>query len=465
MLNTSVKASLVMFTVVALLRDSPCLADIQGDVELLKVIAFKHKANLESIRTLKGEAFEEATSTIGDWYEFMIKNKCTFAYDQSRDAVRWNKDPQESRCLNHGKPVTLIEANYNSTMFKDGAYFHYFGSELPNDKSKVAYDLVIGAPALAKGDELHCLDPRYFLSHPAGPTVHARLMLFCDHAHDETEVGRSVKREGDLVTFQYTAPDKTRTSREVYDLSTGGNLLEYDSKSPTVEITGNYTYEEKSGVWVLKSYAGTIINHRKNGEISKNTRTIKWTNSVVNVPFKEDEFTLEKLGVKPGARVSDHRIKKVYRYDGVLPDAPLVPKSVMGKQLPGFKDIGVVSAPPDANDKAILVCFFDQNQRPSRNCVTELVKQAEELKQKGVTVVAVQASKIDQSELDVWVKTNKIPFPIGMIQRDEEKTRFNWGVKALPWLILTDKEHIVRAEGFSVGELDTKIKESNDAAK
>jgi hypothetical protein len=31
-------------------------------------------------------------------------------------------------------------------------------------------------------------------------------------------------------------------------------------------------------------------------------------------------------------------------------------------------------------------------------------------------------------------------------------------VKSLPWLILTDKNHKVTAEGFSLTELDEKIK-------
>jgi len=34
----------------------------------------------------------------------------------------------------------------------------------------------------------------------------------------------------------------------------------------------------------------------------------------------------------------------------------------------------------------------------------------------------------------------------------------NCGIRALPWLILTDKEQIVQAEGFSMNELDEKIK-------
>jgi hypothetical protein len=32
-------------------------------------------------------------------------------------------------------------------------------------------------------------------------------------------------------------------------------------------------------------------------------------------------------------------------------------------------------------------------------------------------------------------------------------------MKSLPWLILTDEQHIVRAEGFNIDELDEKIKE------
>jgi hypothetical protein len=73
-------------------------------------------------------------------------------------------------------------------------------------------------------------------------------------------------------------------------------------------------------------------------------------------------------------------------------------------------------------------------------------------------VVAVQVSKVDDSVLNEWVEKNNIPFPVGTITADVEKTRFTWGVRSLPWLILTDKEHIVTAEGFSVAELDKKLK-------
>jgi hypothetical protein len=98
------------------------------------------------------------------------------------------------------------------------------------------------------------------------------------------------------------------------------------------------------------------------------------------------------------------------------------------------------------------------NQRSSRNCLLQLSKRAPELKAKEVSIFAVQTSKVDQNALDEWVKKNVILFPVGMIQDDEEKVRLNWGLKSLPWLILTDRERIVTAEGFNINELDEKIK-------
>lgn len=107
----------------------------------------------------------------------------------------------------------------------------------------------------------------------------------------------------------------------------------------------------------------------------------------------------------------------------------------------------------------ILLCFWDMYQRPSRYCVRELAKRVEELKGKGVIVVAVHTSKGDGNAIGGWVKKNDIPFPVGTIQGDLEKVRLSWEVESLPWLILTDTDQLVRAEGFTLQELDTKLKQ------
>jgi hypothetical protein len=133
-------------------------------------------------------------------------------------------------------------------------------------------------------------------------------------------------------------------------------------------------------------------------------------------------------------------------------------KNLVGEPLPSFDRIMPGFDPEGTTGKMLLVCFWDMQQRPSRNCIVQLAKQAEQLKQEGVAVVTVQASKVDEKKLNEWVKKNDIPFPVVIVQGDEEKTRFAWGIKSLPWLILTDTERVVSAEGFNVNELDGNIK-------
>jgi len=138
---------------------------------------------------------------------------------------------------------------------------------------------------------------------------------------------------------------------------------------------------------------------------------------------------------------------------------PKQPPSLAGKLLPDFENIKIDLSPEQAKDKNILVCFWDMLQRPSRNCLRQLSTKAQELKAKDIVVVAVQASKVDEKKLNEWVKKYNIPFPAGMVQGDKEKIRFAWGVKSLPWLILTDRKHIIHAEGFGLNELSEKIKQ------
>jgi len=128
-----------------------------------------------------------------------------------------------------------------------------------------------------------------------------------------------------------------------------------------------------------------------------------------------------------------------------------------GEALPNFDGIKIDFPAQDSKNKILLACFFDMEQRSSRYCINQLAKQAEQLKQKSVTIFTVQASKIDKNKLDEWVKKYNVPFPVGKIEGDEEKIRFTWGVKSLPWLILTDKKHIVHAEGFSINEFDERL--------
>jgi len=161
---------------------------------------------------------------------------------------------------------------------------------------------------------------------------------------------------------------------------------------------------------------------------------------------------------KTSKTVAFYEGKKIEDIELIVEPDYTNPASLVGKPLPPFENITIGFEPQKAREKRLLFCFFDMNQRPSRNCTNQLAKQAEKLKRKGVTLAAVQTSMIEKNDLDTWIKQNEIPFPVGMIKGKEENVRFNWGIKSLPWLILTDHEHVVTAEGFALQELDDKLK-------
>jgi protocatechuate 3,4-dioxygenase beta subunit len=141
---------------------------------------------------------------------------------------------------------------------------------------------------------------------------------------------------------------------------------------------------------------------------------------------------------------------------------PKRPPSLLRKPLPELKDLNIDLPAADTAGKMILVCFLDVEQRPSRNCLRQLGEKTQQLKAEGVVVAAVQASKIDLGTLDQWRERYNVSFPLAMNPGDEEKTRFAWGVRALPWLILTDTRQIVVAAGFGLEEINDELRRMVD---
>ncbi len=72
-------------------------------------------------------------------------------------------------------------------------------------------------------------------------------------------------------------------------------------------------------------------------------------------------------------------------------------------------------------------------------------------------IATVHAAQVEGGALTQWLDTNKVPFKAGTIAGDIDKTRLAWGVASLPHLILTDKKHMVVAEGFGLDELDKQV--------
>ncbi|MBN1359254.1 MAG: hypothetical protein JW993_01625 [Sedimentisphaerales bacterium] len=133
--------------------------------------------------------------------------------------------------------------------------------------------------------------------------------------------------------------------------------------------------------------------------------------------------------------------------------APLV-----SKPLPSLAGLGLDVTATDIDGRRVLVCFFDMEQRPARRCVLELAEQAKLLAEKGVAVLTVHEKGVDAAQLRAWADESGVTFPVGAIAGDPDIQKFTWAVRSLPWLILTDANHVVTAEGFSVAEIGEQIR-------
>jgi len=133
--------------------------------------------------------------------------------------------------------------------------------------------------------------------------------------------------------------------------------------------------------------------------------------------------------------------------------------SFVGKPLPNLAPLGLTAAEVPT-DQPVLAVLIDAEQRPSRRALRLLGEQAAAIKEKGIIVIVLHTGTMADDEFKIWKKENALPFPIVSLNGDAEKARNAWGAGALPWLILTDKAHRVTAEGFSLEELDSHIKDT-----
>jgi len=208
---------------------------------------------------------------------------------------------------------------------------------------------------------------------------------------------------------------------------------------------------------------GARVNAYGRGQPSRHTTTDEQGRFVIanmcqgRIQIQASKMEPKRLHARAEAQggVTDIKIVVTERDRRGRPIPKQTP-SLKGKPLPDWADIKLDLSPEQVKGKKILVCLWDMNQRPSRNCMIQLAKRADQLQQKGVSIIAMQASKVDAEVLNKWVKANSIPFPVGTVQGDHEKNRSAWGIKSIPWLILTDTDHVVREEGFSLSQLDEK---------
>jgi hypothetical protein len=129
-------------------------------------------------------------------------------------------------------------------------------------------------------------------------------------------------------------------------------------------------------------------------------------------------------------------------------------ESKIGKPIPGFDKVRFEEFEKDQIEgKPLLVCFWDIDQRPSRQYIRILEKQKDVLQNRNIVVLAVHSGEKQEKEVRKFTKKNAPSLTVGMIEGDPYDTLLVWGAKGLPWLILTDEEHIITNAGFSLKDI------------
>jgi protocatechuate 3,4-dioxygenase beta subunit len=131
--------------------------------------------------------------------------------------------------------------------------------------------------------------------------------------------------------------------------------------------------------------------------------------------------------------------------------------SLKGNPLPDLTTVNLTADTAPAG-KPVLLCLFDAGQRPSRHVINQLEQQAAALRQQNVSVLGVQAAVASDDVFNEWKSASPVSFPVGRVTEKSEKSKWAAAVPALPWLILTDADHRVVAEGFAFDDLDAQIK-------
>ena len=153
------------------------------------------------------------------------------------------------------------------------------------------------------------------------------------------------------------------------------------------------------------------------------------------------------------------------------------PFSLVGSQLPDLRVLEMGFDYKGFKNKKNLVVFVDYTKRPSQIAIDLLKRRQLELRRSKIEVVCIQVAPVDEGDLAAWKKENKISFPIyilpGQSGRDDKNNplilkqtpkimntlKQQWGVRSIPWTILTDENQKILATGLNIQRISAMVYE------
>jgi hypothetical protein len=160
---------------------------------------------------------------------------------------------------------------------------------------------------------------------------------------------------------------------------------------------------------------------------------------------------------KTGARLVVDRKGQWVEYESAKGLLPVV------KAVPDLRELELNIPPEKTKGKRILLIFCDLTEPASQKCVLELDRLSQSLEQKGILVAALHCSKANSNTSEARVQANRLELAVGTLRDVIPQILRAWRIDELPWLILTDTEGVITAEGFPLDRLAEKLEEMHNA--
>jgi len=288
------------------------------------------------------------------------------------------------------------------------------------------------------------------------PIDTGRQLDFFGRPEHFTFVGRESFRERGCYVLEYDVRGEVRGLTFRWHVGARNRRLRGIAHVRSARVTLQHwldDYQEMApGCWFPMTQGYAFYDSDESGPMYlRSQRDSKVVEIRINEPLPDDFFHIE---LKEGVKVLDDRGAEFRSYVYV-PEPP----KLLGQPIGDFNDITFERKPAAMHNRPLLICFCDTNQRPSRHCLRQLAAKADYLGEQGIAVLVIQAEESDEP-----IPNAGTSFTVGRIRNNHKQVRFTWGVRSLPWLILTDRNHVVRAEGISPAEVRDKLEEFDSSA-
>lgn len=300
---------------------------ITGDIELLPVIAKGFKDNLDKIKTWKGKATVHTSkdnlvtaegsdpakpTTIKDGIRDVTES-AEFIIDVGADNLRWSREIIEGTIQNE-QGVRMLKLTITAGLSTD--LDSYINPYLPDQREKAPRHIVSHPKGtIQQSRAMDAFNPFYIMKNDLDEDKVISEQLVHYYNWQNNNILKSttgfIKKEGEIVTFETDFIKETdgKTvkiyNKKVFDLSKGCNPIELIHTWQGGTYRWQVEYEEVAGVFVpnaiIFDYSYSPPNQEFQGHLD-----ITIITEMLNEVISPDEFTFEKIGVRPGDYVTEN---------------------------------------------------------------------------------------------------------------------------------------------------------------